>query len=475
VLSFYDIRLWYSFKTIQLKKEKKMNTTIFKPVNFIMCVILVILVGAVGCRVDFSREDKDVFKEGQSGEALIDPDPGSPGDSFDETRASTTPVKVTKNDGLSGPYKIYYSSRQTMHDTWSDGTQVTDSISSIHVYPGWEVIIYRYADYKGEYKVLGENSSSSHYWSLKLLTMSGNLNWNNRVSSMEIRKKIITPAKLEYEKSNPSNSEFGGEVNVNEVQGIAHSAAYWYISNRTRIYRCYINDITDSLGSTHTSSLPSAIDDYDHFGDLAYNDGLVYAPLYKRESSKTAVVVVYNYLLKYQKYAYFPKDYQKTPGWIGINPVNDLIYSTDDYKKLRVYDSNFSSGSTLTYLFTVDLDFGSLGHSDGSWWDNVWNQGGEFGPDGLFYYVLDHKSDEDSGYTGFYIFKITGRKGTALWRANIKYDPDRGDGWKRRCELEGITFWDRGNDSKYPGQIHILFLDLDANEDDCTLMHYSIE
>ena len=66
------------------------------------------------------------------------------------------------------------------------------------------------------------------------------------------------------------------------------------------------------------------------------------------------------------------------------------------------------------------LDFGSPGHSDGSWWNNVWNQGGEFGPDGLFYYVLDHKSDEDSSYAGFSLFKITGIRFFVLWIFSIR-------------------------------------------------------
>ena len=91
------------------------------------------------------------------------------------------------------------------------------------------------------------------------------------------------------------------------------------------------------------------------------------------------------------------------------------------------------------------------------------DQGGEFGPDGLFYYILDHKSDEDSKFTGAYVFNITGRKGNAVRFSNIKYDPDQWYpfvGWKRKNELEGITYWDRGNHSKYPGQVHLIYLDL---------------
>ncbi|MBN2738468.1 MAG: hypothetical protein JXR70_15920 [Spirochaetales bacterium] len=389
---------------------------------------------------------------------------------------ATDYVRIGKDDSItSGTSRALTASQPEMHYNWPDGSgEVTDSISSLHVPAGYEVIVYRYVDYKGEYRVFGPNSSTGSYYVLNKFSMTSDKDWSNKISSLEIRTKVNVPSKLSWIKDNPSDSEFG-DVNVNEVQGVANDGNSWYICNMTRIYKCEKDNITNVIGSTATGDLPSTLRSYDHWGDLDFKNGNLYAPLYKQDSNNRAVIVKYTRLLNYVGFAYFPSGVSSV-SYVTVNPNTNLFYVADGPKKLKVYKGSFSAtGGSLTYCFTVDLDFGSLGHSDGSWWNDVWRQGGEFGDDNMFYYVLDHKSDEDSKFTGIYMFKIDGPKASAKRFANIQYDPDTWYpfvGAKRRSELEGITYWDLGSHSSYPGQVHALFLSLEADEDDAWLMHY---
>lgn len=383
-------------------------------------------------------------------------------------------IKVAKNSGMTAPFRYYTFTSATLYDTWSDGTKVTDSISGIYVKPGYEAIVYRYTNFKGEYLLLRANSSTSNYWNLSKLSIGNGMNMDNRISSIEIRwaKKVKG---ITYRGKDPNDSECGSELNVESIQGIAHSYNYWYLSKNGRIYRCHKDNMKDVISSTGIGDLPySSLRKYDHYGDMDYYNGKLYVAT---TGGGVPIVIVYDEFLNYKGYYRFPTDRQSGAGWVAINPVNGLLYSTDEYKKLKVYKMPTLSryGSTLSYQFSVSLDFGSLGHSAGSWWNNVWNQGGAFDPYGNFYYVLDHKTHEQSGYTGFYIFEITGRKGRARWRQNIKYDPDYFNGKWRRGELEGITYWDRSNQSKYTGNVHQLFLSNENNdEDDITVFHYEL-
>lgn len=386
-------------------------------------------------------------------------------------------IHVYKGAHKTGPKKGYYSSKQTMHDLWSDGTKVTDSISSLFVRPGYQVVVYRYTLFRGEYLVLGANSSPTAYWDLTKLTFKNNssMTVDNRISSIEI-KKVKKVANVTYKRKNPNNSEGGSELHVESIQGIAHSSNYWYLSRNRKIYRCHKNNMTDALGSTGTGDLPyEFLKEYDHYGDMDFYGDYLYVATTKK--GRPPIVIVYDEMLRYQGYYRFPGDRQNDAAWVAINPMNGMLYSTDEYRKLKVYKMGDlrRSGTTLTYLYYVYLDFGSLGHKPGSWWNDVWNQGGDFDRFGNFYYTLDHSKEDKSIYTGVYIFDLVARKGYAKWRLNIKYDPDYDHTDWRYGEPEGITVWDRGNDSNYPGVVHQLFLTNEAREDDISVYHYDLD
>lgn len=292
------------------------------------------------------------------------------------------------------------------------------------------------------------------------------------------------PTRFTFGGKNPRDSEWGGDISSEEIQGITHSKTYWYISNKGTIYKTRKNQIKSVVTKVHLSSIQSQLKTghYNHFGDMDFYDGLLYVAT-TGKGSTPAIVVVFDKNLNFVKYAKFPAHKQKNAGWVAINSVTGYLYSSEPYRQLHVYDRNFSNGSTLAFLYDISLHF-KHGHKEGSWWNDVWNQGGAFSPNGIFYYVLDHKSDEYSHYTGIHAFLIHGSyaneitiKGKNNRNENVnfmneKFDPDTWFfGWWRNWELEGITIWDRGAE----GQIHMLQLHNEwHSDDDVHLFHYKV-
>lgn len=380
---------------------------------------------------------------------------------------NSSPAVFTKDPGMKGLVSRGVRSMSKL-GTWSDGTSISDSISSIHVAPGYDLVIYRYTNYEGAFRVLPANSCPSCYWDLETLTMNGDLNWSNRVSSIKI---IATPKMLSYIKDDPSYSTVDN-VNVDDIQGVANDGTYWYLTNTKRLYRIPGNKLNDKNSSIFITQLPSPINNYNHFGDLDCFNGLLYIPVTKTDSNKTPILLVLTKNFEVVKWAYFPSS-QKRAGWVAVNPINGRIYSCGangkKFTTLHVY--KFSSDTTLAHLYDVNIDMSKYINKGDSWWADVWDQGGVFGNDNRFYYVLDHSTDDDSKHTGIYTINIKGKKGTAERFSRVFYNADEGATSFRASELEGIDFWDRGNSSKYPGQVHALWIDQRVN---CRIdfMHY---
>lgn len=473
-------------------------------INGFIVLSLLLLMGIVGCSMNdhmsngTDKKEKEVVQEisgdepeagmiiGEAGEVTVDdmdeelvlPDPDVPEDDDDASmRAYDDAIKVYKNADRTGPYKWYKYSKARLNDTWDDGTKVSDSISCIYVKYGYEVIVFRYGNYCGDYTLLRPTSSSGNYWTMSKISISDGKTMDDRITSFEIRRALKVKSVINKGQE-PKDSEMGSRIYVQSMQGIVGAIGYWYLCKENVIYRTDCNNMTLLYNSTSIKNLPfGGLREYDHFGAMDYYDGKLYVALSKKGGGKRPLVIVYDSDLKFKGYYRFPLDKQDDVSWVAINPGNGLLYSTDEYKKLKAYKMPGlhpkKYGMTMTYLFSVKLDFGSLGHSPGSWWDNVWNQGGAFDPYGNFFYTLDHAREEYSKYTGVYIFEITGRKSKVKWRLPIKYDPDYFNGKWRRGELEGLTLYSRA-DGKYPGDLHQLFLNNEGGEDDMSVINYEI-
>jgi hypothetical protein len=297
------------------------------------------------------------------------------------------------------------------------------------------------------------------------------------------------PTRFVFREKNPENSDLG-DISETEIQGIAHSKTHWYISNKGTIYKTPKNRFESIVKKVDLSNIQGQLGCgfYDHFGDMDFYEGLLYVATTGKNGS-LPIVVVFDENLNFKKYAYFPPNKQCGAGWVAINPVTGYLYSSSPYRELHVYDRNFSSGSILTSLYDVSLDF-KYGAPSENEWGKVWNQGGAFSPNGVFYYVLDHQEDENCSYTGIHAFLIHGRYSSEITIRgknnkdenvnfmNEKCDPDWdntdtevfcGDRNCRKWEFEGIAIWNLGAGD---GQIHMLQLKNHYDDDKVHLFHY---
>ncbi|MBT8491024.1 MAG: hypothetical protein KJN62_08240, partial [Deltaproteobacteria bacterium] len=343
---------------------------------------------------------------------------------------------------------------------------------------------------KGQHYFTDNIVFEAEYIGSKLLTTSsievviydGNRNLCSKViRGRQTWKKLNVPTRFTFCGKNPKDSELG-PIDSEEIQGIAHSRTHWYISNKSKIYKTRKNNIKSVVKRRHINEIKNKLTSghYNHFGDMDFYNGYLYVATTGKDNAPS-IVVVFDRNLNFIKYGKFPRDKQKGAGWLAINPLTEYLYSSEPYRNLHIYSRNFSNGSFLKPIGDIWLHF-KYGAPSTKEWGKVWNQGGAFSPHGIFYYVLDHKADENCKYTGIHAFiikkyasEITIRgKNNKKERVNFmneKYDPDFGDGWKRKWEFEGITIWDRGTE----GQIHTLQLHNEAgNDDDVHLFHYKV-
>jgi hypothetical protein len=319
------------------------------------------------------------------------------------------------------------------------------------------------------------------------------------------------PSKFNLVKIDPNDSELG-DIESEEIQGIANSYAFWYICNRGTIYKSTSANCTNKIGSVNLKDLLNDLGNqaYDHFGDMDFYDGLLYVAT---TGNADPIVVVFDENLNFKTYAKFPIDKQKSAAWVAIDPITKNLFSSDPYTKLNAFDRSFASdpsfpaGSTLKYLYSVNLSFidnfdnevevlkahnktrrvilenGILKITPSvsiNYFDHVFNQGGAFSPNGNFYYVLDDATFDYSEHSGIHAFRINGNqarefkingknnKKEIVDFMNVK-NSTRYLGW-RDWEFEGITVWDRGGE----GQIHVLLMCNEIDDDDISLLHYWI-
>jgi PAN domain len=293
----------------------------------------------------------------------------------------------------------------------------------------------------------------------------------------------------------PCNSKLG-DVESDELNGIAHSDDYWFwssngaarpspevgglpLKHQLELARAPRNSLTSVQ---KYGSLPNFLKQkgYDHFGDLDFYENLLYVPV---TGGDCPILAVYNINLGFVKYGKFPKERQADAAWVSINPKDKdahLYTHGESFNKLNVYSRHFSNdsdGDTLKYIKTITLKFKHAPkYTGGSWWNGVWNQGGAFSKDGIFYLVLDHASIDDDENTGVHAFKLEGSTGTELTLRNgkknfihISYDTETLG--HREEELEGITVVNHGN----LDEINVILLNNEVTGDDQVyLYHYFV-
>jgi hypothetical protein len=176
------------------------------------------------------------------------------------------------------------------------------------------------------------------------------------------------------------------------------------------------------------------------------------------------------------------RSYDGSFPWVAVNPLDpDFLYAvSSDKRRLLAFARTFADNEVLPARKAIvfqDHPDDKLGH--------FWKQGGAFSANGLFFRVVDDAKDEDSEHTGVWVYEIDypitdGARARRVGFINVKYDPDV---WvpfacgfsqcKRNEELEDI---DAGAVPNGPtkGDIHLLMLSNEADEDDVSVFHYVV-
>ncbi|HQN73609.1 MAG TPA: thrombospondin type 3 repeat-containing protein [bacterium] len=242
-----------------------------------------------------------------------------------------------------------------------------------------------------------------------------------------------------------------GEDNIakHETQGLANiNGDYWIISKNKWIDTFLV---TGTLFSD--SDKIDTIDGNDKFGDIDFFDGELYVP--NGNSMEIYEWDEENFNKKYDI------DLGLSSFGVAVHPMSrDVFAYADNDGYIYGYKFNAARNDFKCTDNTIGFYTKSgvrINHEDFT--NNHWTQGMDFSPNGRYmFYVHDDEHDEDSNYTGVYVYyfddenmkKIVSDscynssnpiKATLVGFLNIKYDPDQGAiGGKtiRLDELEGI-------------------------------------
>lgn len=334
---------------------------------------------------------------------------------------------------------------------WSDGQTMNNSIGSFRISPRWEATFCKNTHFASQCLTRPANQPGGYYWSLQAGD-AYNKSFNHTISSIEIRA-ARTPlfAAHNYETTYPGNSSNAWSE---EAQGVTHDHSHWYLSNRWNIRKFHYTQSLNSNSPLQIVGLPG--DGCNHFGDITYHQGELFAPL--EGCDDYARIYVYDAQLNQRRFARLTS--QRKTSWVAINPVTNHMYTSDNAdgndRLIYVYDRRFTNGEALTPLYTIVLDrpLRTI-------------QGGVFSSAGHLYLTTSESP------AGIHIFRIEGRVASRLRHIGP-------NGYKHGFpyyeEVEGITLWDlEGWNSASKGQIHWILLDNDASADEIYFKHISVD
>ncbi|MBD1847400.1 hypothetical protein H6F89_29155 [Cyanobacteria bacterium FACHB-63] len=266
---------------------------------------------------------------------------------------------------------------------------------------------------------------------------------------------------------------------TDKLQGVTHDLDHWYFAQQDRLRKVHV---THDLNQAINGWVGIPLEGYNHFGDIDFYEGLIYAPLegHHENFQLPAVVAIFDQNLQCKGAARLTAQGASGP-WCAVNPLNGLLYSSvfndaPDRIRLQVYQRSFDPRFELKYVGTMDL-FDEVGQPlilGGL-------QGAAFSKQGHFYLVVDTvpTSADDPTHRGIMGFDmITGRR---IVHIPVDYRPWKHfpvGGWVKIQELEGITIWEDVGAAGGPGitgQLHLIMLDKDwESDDDLYFKHYKV-
>ncbi len=268
-----------------------------------------------------------------------------------------------------------------------------------------------------------------------------------------------------------------------DCQGLTHNDTHWFISTAregrrlaadkpARIWKVNLGrDLSKDFETAGSTEVPKSFKNlgYDHYGDIDYFEGRIFAPLERSgDSPQDTHLLVFDAAdLRFIGAAPLSqqagRDENRHASWCAVNRADRKIYtSLSDSNELIVYRFSVqASGVELAFdRFQPFFD------EDGIQLLIHKIQGGAFSAKNNLLY-LSSNSETNPGITVF---------DTLTWRRTKHIEVDFDQGGAAQEEIEGLTIWDigHGEDQTISGQIHLVILNNNLIADDqVSVVHFA--
>ena len=250
-----------------------------------------------------------------------------------------------------------------------------------------------------------------------------------------------------------------------EVQGISHNDDHWFITQKDRLWKIPVSvdlnsDIEgdDPARGIFTVPIPPVLtDEYNHFGDVDYNNGFLFIGLENTDTEPTARMLCFDADTLEFIGSVLLKEQGTHASWCAVNPADGFLYSSSFDNVTALFAYTFSVANNKFTLRFHHL--APLINDDGKPYELSGIQGGVFSLDDNINTLYLSSNAGDT--RGVQIFDWP--EGKRIQEIFIDLDIS-GIGEK----IEGITYWNlpRGTAPGIRGQLHVLELDNDNNGDD---------
>lgn len=244
------------------------------------------------------------------------------------------------------------------------------------------------------------------------------------------------------------------------VQGIAHQAGYWFVTQEDRLWRIPVQLDLEHATADHRTVVSVGIPEpgIDHLGDCDVHAGLIYVAM---EGTDPPRVGVFGLDLSFCGSVAAPEQGTQLP-WCAVSPSDGLLYSSAfDTDLLHRYRRMWNRGKLeLEHVGEVPL------RSDADAPLQLRRvQGGTFSPRGHLFLTSDTR--------GGGILGIDVKTGRREMQVPIPFEPAGPD----EDVVEGLAIVDL-SDGRVPwmrGVLHVLVFDHDKARPDCVwLRHYDV-
>lgn len=281
-----------------------------------------------------------------------------------------------------------------------------------------------------------------------------------------------------------------------EAQGLANDDNYWYIVDNgfqntagdEHIWKIPVEHDLSEPALNHpgtivltNSDIPEIPHLFDHFGDPDLYEYEGHRYLLVPVDNGSTGIAVFESVDSPNALIYLGWDdltAESYHGWCAVNPVDGRVYSSGTvFTAIQRYRIEWQLLDSRTVVITHEA---TIPVYDGIGGNLTFHhmQGGDFSPDGELLYIASGGADGHYMWEGLKVIR------TSDWQLiklssqedrpfKFEYTP----GWPEMEEPEGLTVWDL-DDGRAPGilgQLHVILLDndVDTNEDDVRLKHYT--